>query len=239
MAKPIFIMQTGCFPDEMRPRFGDFSQCLRRTMGVGDNDIHVVNVHENEALPHHSSFCATVITGSPAMVTDHAEWSERAAVWIRAAMANAHPMFGTCFGHQLMAYALGGTVDYLPHGREIGTCQIEIATRDATGDPLVRYLPPDFPAQLAHLQTIVKKPRGAITLASSAHDPNQIVRYGSNAISTQFHPEFTADVMSAFVQCQRRRLENEGYDVPALLKAVQASPQAGSLLQQFIARHRN
>ncbi|WP_438612278.1 glutamine amidotransferase-related protein, partial [Klebsiella variicola] len=47
---------------------------------------------------------------SPAMVTERLPWSEEAAEWLRQAMAIKLPLFGVCYGHQLLAYALGGEV---------------------------------------------------------------------------------------------------------------------------------
>lgn len=52
------------------------------------------------------------------MVTDQEPWSEKTAAWIRNAMAMEMPLFGVCYGHQLMAHALGGRVEYHPQGRE-------------------------------------------------------------------------------------------------------------------------
>lgn len=74
------------------------------------------------------------------MVTERADWSERTAGWIRNAMDAELPLFGVCYGHQLMAHALGGRVDYLPGGREIGTLPIALTPQGAN-DPFSAKLP--------------------------------------------------------------------------------------------------
>lgn len=87
------------------------------------------------------------------------------------------PLMGVCYGHQLMAHALGGVVDYHPDGREMGSLEIEQHAVAAL-DPWLAGCPPLFHAHLTHLQTILRLPAGAKALARSAHDPHQIVRYG-------------------------------------------------------------
>ena len=78
-----------------------------------------------------------------------------------------------------------------PAGREAGNQQI-ILKLEAKTDPLLSAFPETFTAHLTHMQTIVELPPGASALAYSSHDPHQIVRYGPNAMSVQFHPEFTS-----------------------------------------------
>jgi GMP synthase (glutamine-hydrolysing) len=106
---------------------------------------------------------------------------------------------------------------------------------DARRDPLLGKCPPVFPALLTHLQTVLRLPAGATALASSAHDPHQIIRYGAHAMSTQFHPEFTAELSAACISRQRDVLIAEGYDPDALLRDLQDSPVTATLLQDFVA----
>lgn len=63
---------------------------------------------------------AALLSGSWAMVTDRADWSERTAAWVRGAVADGLPLLGVCYGHQLMSYALGGNVGDNPAGWERG-----------------------------------------------------------------------------------------------------------------------
>jgi len=134
----------------------------------------------------------------------------------------------------LMAHALGGAVDYHPQGREVGAQQVQLLAA-ARHDPLLGNLPPAFPALLTHLQTVLRLPENATVLASSAHDPHQIIRYGAHAISTQFHPEFTAELSAACISRQRDVLMSEGLDPDALLQNLQDTPVTAKLLQDFVA----
>ncbi len=83
-----------------------------------------------ETLPAPDSQTVAVMTGSWAMVTDRLAWSEKTAAWIRSAMAVEMPLFGICYGHQLMADALGGEVAYHPAGRETGCKAITLSAPD-------------------------------------------------------------------------------------------------------------
>jgi GMP synthase (glutamine-hydrolysing) len=78
------------------------------------------------------------------MVTDRLAWSEKTAAWIRSAMAVEMPLFGICYGHQLMADALGGEVAYHPAGRETGCKAITLSAAGRT-DPLLSDRPAHFP----------------------------------------------------------------------------------------------
>jgi GMP synthase (glutamine-hydrolysing) len=140
-------------------------------------------------------------------------------------------MYGVCYGHQLMAHALGGTVGWLAGGREIGT---QIVARDAAArlDGLAP-LPDAFPAQTTHRQSVLQPPANAEVLASSQRDPHQLLRYGPRTLSSQFHPEFTVDIMRAYIAARAGALRDEGLDPDALEQDVQTTEAARGLLERF------
>ncbi|HHB7860042.1 TPA: glutamine amidotransferase [Klebsiella pneumoniae] len=102
-------------------------------------------------------------------------------------------------------------------------------------DPLLSGLPATFPAHLSHLQTVTRLPEGATVLAASAHDPHQIVRYGPHAVSTQFHPEFTAPIARSLIRHREAVLQAEGIDAQRLHEEVQESPQGAAILTRFVS----
>lgn len=230
--KPILVIRTGHAPDAIRARHGDFSHWFRLGARLPQRQIRIVDVVAGESLPEPHEVAGALITGSAAMVTERTAWIERTAGWIRHAMDAGLPLFGVCFGHQLMAYALGGRVDYLPGGREIGTLPIELLA-DAAHDPLTAGLPTHFRAHTTHEQSVIELPREATVLARSARDPHHLLRYGTNALSTQFHPEFNADVMRAYIRRKHADMQREGSDPRRAFNAVAATPIARSLLRQF------
>ncbi len=120
--------------------------------------LTTVRVFEDEPLPTPDNQTIAVLTGSWAMVTDRLAWSERTADWIRQAVAIDMPLFGVCYGHQLMAHARG-EVAYHHGGRESGSQTITLSPW-GIDDPLLSGLPATFPAHLSHLQTVTRLPEG-------------------------------------------------------------------------------
>jgi GMP synthase (glutamine-hydrolysing) len=231
----LLLIQVGTPPTDIRSAQGDLPDWFHRALGCPADVLDVVRVFEGETLPPPGQHSAAIITGSWAMVTEQLAWSEATAQWIREAMAIDMPLFGVCYGHQLMAHALGGTVDYHPAGLEIGCLAIEQLAAAAT-DPLLLQQPQQFQAHLTHLQTVLTLPPGATVLARSAHDAHQIVRYGPHAVSTQFHPEFTPAISAACVMRRADALRSEGHDPEAMVDALQETPHANALLKNFV-RH--
>ncbi|HXE78791.1 MAG TPA: glutamine amidotransferase [Rhodanobacter sp.] len=232
--KPVLIIRTGRAPDRIRARHGDFPQWFQRAARLPTGRVRIVDVAAGEELPAPRLTAGAIITGSGAMVTERLDWSERTAAWLRDAMDVDLPLFGVCYGHQLMAHALGGRVDYLPGGREIGT-QTITRLAEATPDILLDSAPERFAAHTTHEQAVLEPPPGAVQLARSERDPHQVLRYGKHAISTQFHPEFSAEVMRAYVlhKAGGVRRELQQLDV---FRDVAATPEARSLLARFARR---
>jgi GMP synthase (glutamine-hydrolysing) len=234
--KPVLIIRTGRAPDPIRARHGDFPHWFRLCAALSPVRVRVVDVVAGEELPAPAEVAGALITGSAAMVTERAAWSERTAGWIRDAMDAQLPLFGVCYGHQLMAHALGGRVGYLPGGREIGTLPLEL-TAAGRHDPLTAHLPASFRAHTTHEQSVLEAPPGAEVLVRSARDPHHLLRYGPHALSVQFHPEFNADVMRAYIRRKREAMHREGSDPHEVWRQVAATPIARRIMRSFGLRH--
>ncbi|WP_017516354.1 glutamine amidotransferase (plasmid) [Pseudomonas nitroreducens] len=233
----ILLLQVGTPPAEIRDVHGDLCDWFSRLLAVPLDEMMVVRVFEGDPLPPPDPDRIAIITGSWAMVTERLPWSELTAQWIRDALALEMPLFGVCYGHQLMAHALGGRVDYHPDGRELG-CKRVLLLSDASDDPLLESCPQSFFAQLTHEQSVLEAPPGATVLARTEHDGHQIIRYGRNAISAQFHPEFTPEILSACIRRRAPLLRSEGYDPQQMIDAIVPAPEAAELLRRFVATHR-
>lgn len=232
MNAPFLILETGQPVASMR-RHGGFPHWIRVAAGLGGGEVAVVDVERGGEIPDRDGFAGVVVTGSGAMVTDRLAWSERTAAWLADAARAGFPVLGICYGHQLLAHALGGTVADNPAGREMGTVEVELLP-EAAGDPLFAGLPPRFPAQATHLQTVREVPPGAATLARSAGDACQAFRWGETAWGLQFHPEFAAAHMRGYIRARRDALVGEGRDPAAMAAAVRAAPHARRVLRRFV-----
>ena len=231
--RPLAVFQMGSPPDDLRHAHGEQSDWIIAALGdLGGRPVQVVNPLQAGQLPAHHELAGAVFSGSWSMVTERLAWSEHTAQWIREAMAIGLPLLGICYGHQLMAHALGGVVDYHPRGREVGQQPVHLSAM-ARHDPLLDGFPDTFRANLTHEQSVLTPPPGAVVLAHSAHDPHQILRYGPQALSVQFHPEFFPELMQACLVRREDTLREEGFDVQSMCAALGPTPQAREVLRRF------
>ena len=136
----ILVVKTGSTVPSVRRRRGDFEDWIAAGLGCATSDLCVVPVHEGGTLPEDPSEAAgVVVTGSPAMVSECEPWSVRAGAWLAAATLAEVPVLGICYGHQLLAQALGGRVGANPRGRSIGTVTVEFSTADNTAAKNTRF----------------------------------------------------------------------------------------------------
>jgi GMP synthase (glutamine-hydrolysing) len=230
----VLLMKTGETLAPLRAQGEDFEDWIRSGLGLSIEETPTVSVHMGDLLPPVSTLAGVVITGSPAMLTDGAAWNLVAVHWLRDALALGLPVLGICYGHQLLAHACGGHVDYHPNGREIGTVPVAL-TAAAFGDALLGGLPSRFLAYTSHSQAVLRLPDSAVLLGASAHDAHQAFRIGERAWGVQFHPEFTARIMRTYVQVRHAVLREEGFDVDTLLRDVVETPAASAVLRRFAA----
>lgn len=214
-------------------RHGTFPHWIRVASGLPKDRVVAVNVEAGESLPSSDGFAGVIVTGSGAMVTERRDWSEASAGWLGDAARAGFPVFGICYGHQLLAHALGGEVGDNPAGREMGTHEIELLPA-AADDLLFAPLPKQFPVQLTHSQSVLRAPEGATVLARSALDPIQAFRWGENAWGVQFHPEFSTTHMRGYIQARKVALQREGLDPAAMAAAVAACPEGRRVMRRFV-----
>ena len=226
------ILQAGTPVAPLR-RHGGFPHWIRVAAGLHADDAVAVDIVA-EPPPAPAGFSGAIVTGSAAMVSHRHAWSECAAAWLRDAATAGLPVFGICYGHQLLAHALSGRVDDHPAGREMGTIEVETLP-GAAGDPLFAAVPARFAAHATHLQTVEAPPPGATVLARSAHDACQAFRWGDAAWGVQFHPEFSVAHMRGYVDARRDALHAEGRDPAAMSRNIAATPHARRLLRRFVA----
>jgi len=231
---PFLILETGQ-PVPAMKRYGRFPHWIRVAAGLDEADTVVVNVEAGERPPPRTGYAGTIVSGSAAFVTDRADWSERTADWLREAAHEGAPLLGICYGHQLLAHALGGQVDYNPAGRESGTIELELHA-PAFDDPLFAGLPARFAAQATHLQSVLRAPAGATVLARSRQDECHAFRWGQAAWGLQFHPEFATHHIRGYVRARADCLQRHGRCPRAVAREVSAAPLARRLLQRFV-RH--
>ena len=229
---PLLVLKMGSTLPSLKSRRGDFEEWIIAGLGLPRPDVRVVDVSGGEALPEANGHRGIVVTGSHTMVTERKDWSEQAAGWLRSKVLEGVPVLGICYGHQLLAHALGGEVADNPNGREFGTVEVDLE-HDARDDDLLGCLPRRVRVHVGHTQSVVRLPQGAVRLASNPWDQNQAARFGRSAWGVQFHPEFDSEIVREYIAAFEGVLRDEGQDVRALWSRAGETPHGGTLLRQF------
>lgn len=193
------------------------------------------DVRTDDPLPRVDDAAAFIITGSSSSVTEGAPWMLRTCELIRVLVEANRPLFGICFGHQLMAEAFGGKVTKNPRGREIGTVRVVRAAGEPD-DLLFDGLPLTFEASATHVDSVATVPANARVLASTSLDPVAAFAIGQSARAVQFHPEVDADVLRGYVKARSPAIRAEGLDAEGILAGVREAPHAQALLRNFVVK---
>jgi GMP synthase (glutamine-hydrolysing) len=228
----LVIITTGDPVPNVAETRGPFANMIRETIGeLWHGTFRSVDVR-TEAPPDPCAAAAFVITGSSANVPNRDDWILRAEHWLREVFRAGTPTLGICFGHQILAQALGGDVRQNPRGREIGTISVERLVED----PIFEGLPASFEANATHVDSVSIVPEGAVRLARSSLEDHQALRFSSTCYGVQFHPEIDAHVMRGYLEARRDVLRPEGFDVDSLLARVTEAHAARGTLRNFV-RH--
>lgn len=230
--KRIAVIKVGKTFDSLKSREGDFEDWIISGMGIRKEEARIINVCDGDPFPEYREISGIVITGSHEMVTEHQHWSEKTAAWLPKAVKENIPILGICYGHQLLAHAMGGKVGDNPRGREFGTVKLR-PTPQAENDLLFAGFPSSLKVHVCHTQSVLVLPPKAFLLASSMMDPHQAFLVGECAWGIQFHPEFNALIGIHYIETFRKELKDEGKDPDALIEKCAESPWGGRLLSRF------
>jgi GMP synthase (glutamine-hydrolysing) len=176
-------------------------------------------------LPDPASFDLIVPLGSAEAAYDVAvPWLAGELEFLRRATRAGVPMFGICFGAQVLARVLGGSVR-LAAQPEVGWFTID---SDAEDD-----IPPG-PWLEWHFDTLVP-PDGAEVLARSPTGV-QAYQYGRH-LGVQFHPEVSPDILSDWIAGSTQRLDDIGVDADAFVRETRRrAPQARAAAHRLFDR---
>ena len=217
----IGILQTGHAPDEIQSELGDYDAMFGRFLAGEGFTFETYNVVDMEFPASVTTCDGWLITGSR-----HGAYEDHAFIppletFIRDAHQGDVPMVGVCFGHQIIAQALGGKVEKFAGGWAVGR-----QTYDWAGEQVA--------LNAWHQDQVVDLPAGAQSVACNDFCANAAVVYGQKAFTVQPHPEF-GDTMIAGLA----RLRGPGVVPDPLLEQTQANmgkPNENQKLAMMVAQ---
>ncbi len=176
------ILQAGHSADELRDVLGDYADLFKSMLGDFGFDFAVYDVVDNHFPSSPNDADAWLITGSKHGAYEDHKWIPPLEDLIREIDQQKLPLVGICFGHQIIAQALGGKVEKFSGGWAVGHTEYTFK-----GQPVS--------LNAWHQDQVVQLPQGAKVLGSNAHCQNAMISYGDHIFTVQAHPEFSAAVV--------------------------------------------
>ena len=183
----IGILQTGHSPDDFRKELGDYGEMFTTLLDGHEFDFQIWSVVDGVLPEGVNEADGWLITGSKHGAYEDHDWIPLLEDFIRETYADGRPMIGVCFGHQVIAQALGGKVEKFTGGWSIGRTEY-----DMDGDKLA--------LNAWHQDQVVELPEGAKVVASSDFCPYAALAYDNRIWTVQPHPEFGHDFIDGLIK---------------------------------------
>jgi GMP synthase (glutamine-hydrolysing) len=189
-------------------------------------------------LPDGRGYDAVIVPGSVSAVYERKPWMLRLEAHLRGLHAAGVPLLGICFGHQILASALGGETVRNPLGREMGLCEVRLTEAGRAHRFLFEGLGDQFRAVQAHFDVVSRPPPGSVVLAESDYGVQSFEI--DTCLGIQFHPEIHPSVLAEIAlhdPNQLRVMVAEGADVEALVAEWRVTPptEATLVVQNFVS----
>lgn len=193
------VLETGRPPEELASEHGDYPSMVSSWLSGLDAAFSSFAILDGE-FPNSPKDCDLwVITGSKFGAYEDHPWIPPLEEFIRSVRKAGGLMFGICFGHQLIAQALGGTVRKSDKGWGLGVHEY-----DTTNWPQeLGEAPEGIAIQAFHQDQVEALPDGAKSIASSDFCEHAALWYPGFALTVQGHPEFSKSYASALIKSRR------------------------------------
>lgn len=174
----IGILQTGRPPEQLVPKHGDYAQMFMRLLAGRDFTFDSYAVLDGVFPSGVNAADGWLITGSRHGVYEPHDWIAPLEAFIRDSFDSSVSVVGICFGHQIMAQALGGKVEKFEGGWAVG--KIEYALDYGAPMQLMTW----------HQDQVIEPPAEAVPFAHTDFCQYAALSYGAKGLSLQAHPEF-------------------------------------------------
>jgi GMP synthase-like glutamine amidotransferase len=223
------ILKTDAVRPEWVAEFGEYPDMFMALLGGLDPSLEfaVYDVEQGEYPADIDEVDAYLITGSKSSVYEDKPWIARLIEFVRELHRRRKKLVGICFGHQLVAEALGGKTEKYPGGWGVGLHAYRFSSRPAWHDGGA----PEFQVLASHQDQVVKNAEGAEVLASSDFCENAVCQIGDHILTFQGHPEFLPGYSREIMEYRRELIGEETYR--AGVESL-AQPQQGDRVGRWI-----
>lgn len=226
----VAVLETGYPPGDLESRFGDYPAMFSKMIGP-EFEIESFDVQSGHLPVDPASHHAYMITGSPAGVYDPLPWIAPLQDFIRR--AGTSRMVGICFGHQVMAEALGGHVEKSAKGWGSGLHHYGVVSREPWMDGETSIAIP-----ASHQDQVLRQPPNTqVTVASDFTPFAGLAWTDRPAISFQFHPEFSPEFAKALIT-ERHDVIPDPDAAIASLNQPNDSKRVGQWIGRFLTETR-
>jgi len=194
----IGILITGHPPDETIEKYGSYADAFERLLSGHGFDFASWACVDGVFPDSVNDADGWLITGSKFGAYEDLPWIPPLEDFIRKSYASDIPIVGICFGHQILAKALGGKVEKFSGGWSVGRVEYRLEGH-ASAVPLYAW----------HQDQVVSPPADARVVGSTDFCEYAALAYGNKAYSIQPHPEFTADFFSELYEARKSGLPTE------------------------------
>ncbi|WED23352.1 gamma-glutamyl-gamma-aminobutyrate hydrolase family protein [Vibrio sp. JC009] len=209
--------------------FGEFADMIQQGLApFSQHDYLLFNAMKDE-LPQTDDGCdAYIITGSTYDAYADLPWINALAAWIRKCDMQHKPLLGICFGHQIIALALGGRVEKSSKGWGVGL------SSDNKINIQLPWMKPEKSALellVFHQDQVISLPSSMKAIVSSEFCPNYMLTKGKHILTVQGHPEFTVDFERCLLGKMREAIGDEHY-IPAI-SSLNSAPDSSLVMRWF------
>ena len=183
----IGILQTGHMADAARAETGDYNEMFEALLAPHGLTFTTWDIEASQFPPGPEAAEGWLITGSRHGAYEDHPWIPPLEALIRDIVASGRPLVGICFGHQIIAQALGGKVEKFSGGWSVGPTEYRLA------DGGTRVL------NAWHQDQVTVPPEGARTIASTDFCAHAAFAIGDTVLTWQPHPEYGAEALGALM----------------------------------------